>query len=50
MIGLLVWRHISVKITPTALVHYEVSLLYYEVGQVQYGVGPVYYEVDLIPP
>ena len=40
-----IWRHISVKITPTALVHYEVGLLYYEVGLVHYEVGPVSYEV-----
>ena len=40
-----VWRHISVKITPTALVHYEVGLLYYEVGPVYYEVGQVDYEV-----
>ena len=41
----IIWRHISVKITPVGLVHYEVGLVYYEVGPVYYEVGQVYYEV-----
>ena len=44
----LVWRHISVKITLTALVHYEVGLLYYKVGPVYYEVGQIDYVVGLV--
>ena len=43
-----VWRHISVKITPVCLVHYDVGPVDYEVGLVHYDVGPVDYEVGQV--